>query len=704
MKNPSLSLLLILCAHPLWAQNAKTSDVQVETLLPPADAPIEQGSEARTAVTGEEPVTLHKVVVTAGPETKPLEVALDTKAPAQPIPAQDGADYLKAIPGFSVIRKGGIDGDPVLRGQAGSRLNILLDGQNIFGGCGNRMDPPTAYVFPSAYTRVVVVKGPQSVLHGPGASAGVVLFEREATPYCCPAAAFEAAGTVGSFGRRDASAEVSAGAPLFNGRLAGSVSRADDYQDGAGRTVHSNYRRWSTNAALSLTPSEKTTLELSLARSDGQAAYADRTMDGTQFLRDNVGFRFVGNELGDWVRKVELSCYYNYADHVMDNYSLRAEPMMRMLSNPDRHTVGGRALVVLQQQTALALTLGADYQRNTHSLRTSLEAPRVRDAAFMNLGVFGELTYPLSDAGKLVFGLRRDGWSGKDQRTAVRLGTGMMTSYAPNPTAGQKRDEALTSGFARAEYSFLKKRLTAYAGLGVASRFPDYWELLNKETQSSLSSFTIKPEQTAQLDTGLLYHKGAFQASLALFGNRSLNYILVESNYLKPASMSGQRSTTIVRNVDARSYGGEFALAYTFREQWRFDASVAAVRGENLSDHKALAQQPPVEGRLGVSYVRNKWFVGAGARFVARQNRYALNQGNIVGQDLGPSAGFSLFSLNAGLRLGKAVQASVGVDNLFDKTYAEFISRGGSAVAGFETTTRVNEPGRTVWMKVDFKF
>src|SRR5690554_5887322 len=84
-------------------------------------------------------------------------------------------------PGFSVIRKGGTDGDPVFRGMAASRLSILLDGEAILGGCGSRMDPPTAYVFPEAYESVTILKGPQSVKHGSGSSAGVVMFER-ATP------------------------------------------------------------------------------------------------------------------------------------------------------------------------------------------------------------------------------------------------------------------------------------------------------------------------------------------------------------------------------------------------------------------------------------------------------------------------------------------------------------------------------------------
>ena len=119
------------------------------------------------------------VVVTARSIGDPLVVETDPRAPRQPIPAHDGADYLKAMPGFSVVRKGGTDGDPVLRGMSGSRVGVLLDGQQILGGCGGRMDPPTAYVFPAAYDRITVLKGPQTVLYGSGASAGTVLFERD---------------------------------------------------------------------------------------------------------------------------------------------------------------------------------------------------------------------------------------------------------------------------------------------------------------------------------------------------------------------------------------------------------------------------------------------------------------------------------------------------------------------------------------------
>ena len=113
---------------------------------------------------------------------------------------------------------------------------------------------------------------------------------------------------------------------------------------------------------------------------------------------------------------------------------------------------------------------------------------------------------------------------------------------------------------------------------------------------------------------------------------------------------------------------------------------------------------PPLELRTGLNYADERWSAGVLRRVVAEQDRYALRQGNIVGQDLGRTGGFGVLSLNAGWKPTPAVLVSAGVDNLFDKVYGEHLSRGGAAVSGFEQTTRVNEPGRTLWLKVGASF
>ena len=91
----------------------------------------------------------------------------------------DGADLLRQINGVSISRFGGRGLEPVIRGQSQTRLNVLLDGAYIHGGCPNRMDPPTSWAALETYENVTVLKGVQSLAYGGGGSGGTVLFERD---------------------------------------------------------------------------------------------------------------------------------------------------------------------------------------------------------------------------------------------------------------------------------------------------------------------------------------------------------------------------------------------------------------------------------------------------------------------------------------------------------------------------------------------
>lgn len=638
---------------------------------------------------------LDPVVVTAPVSDAPLTVRTDPKAPRQPVPAHDGADFLKSIPGFSVIRKGGTDGDPVFRGFSGSRLGILLDGQEIYGGCGGRMDPPTAYVYPESYDRVTLLKGPQSVRYGAGQSAGVVLFDRDVKRM--EAFGWNANGsvTLGSFGRNDQMADALVGGPMGYARIGGTRAQADDYKDGDGNSVHSEYLRWSSNAAFGLTPDNNTRIELSANLSDGRAAYADRSMDGTKFKRENVSLMFERKRMGGIVDAIEGRVYYNYVDHVMDNYSLRevAPGSSYMANNPDRRTTGGRLSATLIPTDAWELVVGADTKQDVHRLRVSgmkpssdaanaayQAAPRDEDMRFRQHGLFGESTWFMNDANRLVSGLRVDWHEARDTRAAAK-----------SSTAGRTDKRTLPSGFIRYEQDFASNS-TWYAGIGHAERFPDYWERMRKSPDGGNSSFlSTKPEKTTQLDIGANWRNGPLALSASAFYGQINDYILI----------NWDRGQT--RNVDARVMGGEIDASWQFTPAWQGVASLSYVYGKNRTDSKPLAQQPPLELRMGLNYAQGPYSAGVLWRVVAPQHRYDLGSGGIVsnGKDLGPTAGFGVLSLNAGWRPNKSVLLTAGVDNIFNKTYAEHLSKSGVDIPGNVSfvDTRINEPGRVFWLK-----
>jgi iron complex outermembrane recepter protein len=666
---------------------------------------------------------LEPIVVTAPAIETPIKVSLDPKAPQQPLPAEDGASFLKLIPGMEVVRKGGTDGDPVFRGMAGSRLTIMIDGQMILGGCGNRMDPPTAYVFPDTFDKVTLIKGPQSVLYGPGSSAGVVLFERKVKRYENPELDMNASVMAGSFGRHDEVLDLTVGSSNVYFRGAGTNSSSDNFKDGNGDEVHSEYKRWSGTGAVGWTPDDNTTLELSGVISDGESAYADRTVDGIKFARKNLGIKFEKKDITPSIQKIEANAYYNYVDHVMDNYTLRNfismgtghEPSSM---NPDRKTEGGKLVVTLNPTDTAIIMVGGDLQTNKHTLRTSMSMlmggmftpgqltnpyqnmPRIEDASFSQKGLFIEATQSLSEKDKVIGGIRSDWWRTEDKRKTV------INKVTTNPTANHKRNETLLSGFIRYEMALSGAGSTLYTGIGHTNRFPDYWELFKQEgpNATDLSAFdTTKPEKTTQIDIAVNSSSDPWTGFVSIFGNKINDFIMVQSNVTRGAGMM-TRSAVIVRNIDATTWGGEAGMSYAFTKSLKSEASISYVHGQNDTENRPLAQIPPFEGNVGLNWNNDVWSLGSLLRIVTAQKRYAISEGTIVGQDIGRTSGFTVFSINGGWKPIKGLLIAAGVDNLFDKVYAEHISRAGTNIVGFEQTTRVNEPGRNFWGKITYSF
>lgn len=652
------------------------------------------------------PVTaLAEMVVTAPGMSSPLTVETDPQAPRQPVPAHDGADYLKAVPGFSVIRKGGTDGDPVFRGMAASRLNILANGETILGGCGMRMDPPTAYLFPESYDRIRILKGPQSVVWGVG-SAATVLFERDTPEVDTAQVSGDASALTASFGRIELMGDLTAAAPQGYLRVQGTHSESDDYEDGDGREVHSEYHRWSGNAALGWTPDDKTLIEFTGGASDGEAAYADRAMDGTKFMRQNLGLRARRTLDAGWLQAVEARLYRNDVDHVMDNYSLRPfTPSMMMpnpaVSNPTRLTEGGRLTATLVPGDNTQATVGLDTQRNEHALRSTMNQTMMpfeamaftADGEFEQHGLFTEIEHALGSNTHLTGGARVDTWKVTDNRTSVRNGMMMVA----NPTAGEVDEDTLTSGFVRVEQD-INEQQQFLAGIGHSQRIADYWERFSAQSAGTISGFLVNPEQTTQLDAGWQHRGTAVKTTISIYLADIHDYILIDT------TVAGKAGKAVSRNIDARTWGGEADLAWTVATHWTLTGTVAIAHGANDTDRTDLAQMSPVETRLGINYRQPTWSTGALLRLVDRQDKVAPGRGNVVGQDIGTTAGFGVFSLNASWTPVKAVTLSAGIDNLFDKTYAEHLSRSGAMVSGFVQTTRVNEPGRLAWLKLNASF
>ena len=681
---------------------------------------------------------LEVIVVTGAAPVSAQSFELDPKLPRQPIPASDGADYLKTIPGFNAIRSGGSNGDPVLRGLSGSRLNLQVGDGALVGACPARMDNAMSYVSPQTWDRVTVVKGPQTVLWGPVGIAGTVRFERDPPQFDAPGWELEGSLVGGSRDRFDQVVDAAAGTARGYARLSANRGEAADYRDGNGDLVPSHWRKWNTDLALGWTPGANTVIELSAGTGDGQARYAGRGMDGSQFERHSTGLRLRHSNAGSTLAQVEAALFHHHVDHVMDNYSLRRPdphgPMpMAMVHVVDQRSTGGRAARTWSW-ARLELVTGIDQQDSRHrerggaGINAHLGQPWTPDALFSQYGVFAEASLEGDGPGRWVAGARSDRVRVRD----LRSGSGHM----PNASAGQRRAASLASGFLRYEHTPDQRPLGFNIGIGHAARMPDYWELFSASEgpDGSVNAFLgVRPERSTQLDMGLTWQRGTIQAWASAYAGRIDNFILFD---YRAGDDHGQGHDdhghghaghghddhgghgdhddghghhhgpqTRARNVDARVAGAELGAEWQLRPDLKLTGSLAYARGSNRDDHQPLPQIAPLEARLALDWQRGDFSVGGLLRAVDGQGRSAPGVGNVVGQDLGDSSAFAVFSANVAWRINSHWRLAAGIDNLLDRAYAEHLNLAGNSAFGYPADpVRINEPGRSVWLSLDFSY
>lgn len=636
------------------------------------------------------------IVVTAQETTRSngLIVQADPKQPIQPVPATDGADYLQSILGFNAIKNGGTNGDVTFRGMFGSRIKMLTDGTENLGACPARMDSPTSYINPESYDRITVIKGPQTVLYATPGSAATVLFEREPEqlsadkPY-----RGQASVLIGSFGRLDHNIEAAVGDESKYARLNANRSVAGNYQDGNGKTVQSQWERWSTDLALGWKPTQDTWLELRGGASDGESAYAGRTMDGTQFRRESLGLHAEQKNITDVIKKVEAQIDYSYNDHVMDNFKLRTPPMAMNMNmgmsmgggamEVTRRTINARTAVTTEWGNFSAIS-GVDSQHNQHAgnmyMRDANPIPPLkRDLEYQSYGAFTEWTYTLSPETKWVAGGRIDQ---------------VKVNHAAND---QQRKDTNPNAFVRIEHALPEHGLKTYAGIGYVERSPDYWEI--SRVSKGLLNY-LDTEKTTQLDLGFEFEQGALTSWASAYAGLIDDFILVPYQ----SNPNGSVSILPARSIDATIAGAEAGIGYHLTDHLQTDLSAMYAWGKNTSDGKPLPQIAPLEGRFNLRYVQDRYSLGLLWRAVAKQNRISLNEGNIVGYDIGKSKGFSTLAINAAYQYSPTLDFAVGIDNLLDKAYAEHLNKSGAALFGYAANEQFNNSGRNYWARVSMKF
>ncbi|MBL3600277.1 MAG: TonB-dependent copper receptor [gamma proteobacterium endosymbiont of Lamellibrachia anaximandri] len=682
---------------------------------------------AQPLLAADQPEALSDVVVEGEAQSSPALTVMSLDEPSQGIPA-DAADLLRSIPGVSGARMGGRGIEPIIRGQSQNRLNILLDGAYIHGGCPNRMDPPTAYSAMESYDSVTVIKGSQTVLYGGGGSGGTVLFER-GVPEFDEGDHFKGrvdAGYKSNSGTKEISADLAAGAETGYVRGVVGYKDADNYEDGDGQEVRSAFTTYSGNLTAGYTPDKDTRVELNLeANRERDVFFSGANMDSPESDSDNIRLKFDRQASVGPFTALEANIYKTDVTHLMDNYSLRERTAMTNAKTPTTSdTLGGRASGDLMFGNKV-LTLGVDYQKNDRDAERLIAADMMLTtdptivqsimwpgAELAQSGFFAELSMPMNQDDSLKAGIRYDKVDASISRGSEKPQVGM--SPTPNDLyaryysqTSESSDENNLGGFLRYEHAIGNGNL--FAGVSRSVRTADASEryiasFMRSPTGAVLDwvgNPELDPETHHQIEAGIEVGGGVWSSGFTAYYNDVSDYILRDRARGQDGILLANGTATIYRNVEARFYGLEWEGSYSISNSLSGRASLAYVNAENTTDSRPIAQIAPLEMTLGADYTISSWDLGGTVRANAEQTRADIIDGS--GQDVGETAGWVVLDLYGSYAVAESANVRFGVNNLFDKTYAYHVNRANLDPFSPEAI-QVNEPGRELWLKGSVKF
>jgi len=677
--------------------------------------------------------TLDETVVTGTLLQKP---ALSTSIPKDTNgkPAADAGDYLRHIPGVTSGRMGGHALEPVIRGQSRSQLNIVNNGAFLEGAGPNRMDTPASFTDIDTADRVIVLRGYQSVQHGPGGSGGTIIIEHHAPTFNDGQnikgrmdGAFESNGNIwGSQGH------ISARANKIYLRLNGHFKNAGNYQDGRDNEVRSAFKAHGGMAEIGYSD-DHSLINFAISHKETRnALFPGAGMDSLEgsatLLRGKLRHEF---EDGGLMHALRIDIYRADAFHLMNNFAFRERMMMFRQAGLDALTTGGKIAVDLKMAKT-DITLGLDIKNVNHAgLRrghnmdrtdmTPIQSILIPDATLRNIGIFAEALMPLSDDLQLKAGLRHDHVKSSVNKADMQNDLVMpgMMPISPNmlyrqyygaPATGQTDNNL--GGLLRLEYD-MTDQASFYIGLSRSNRSANTVERYMASLMGNMimpsgmvmnmswvGNPALVPEKHSQFDIGFGLRKPRWNFLFNAYYNDINDYIFRDRAHGQDGILLANNAL-IYRNIDARIWGFELEGRTKITDNLDISGNISYSNGHNQDLDIPLYQIPPLIYDLEMAYISDNWTIGTRLRGALKQSRIDANPFIASGRDAGRTAGYAALDLFAAITLMKMTKLRFGVSNLFDKFYANHLNRESLNDA---TSVRVNEPGQSFYIRLQSEF
>lgn len=609
----------------------------------------------------------------------------------------DAGEVLLQIPGFSSIRKSGDFGfDPVFRGFKWEQVSILNDGGlTAHAACPNRMDPPSSQVMINQVEKIEVIKGPHNFRFGP-ATGAVVNFKTADPVFSSQKEIFgriniggESNGNIfrteGQLGMRGKNIQVS---------LAGSYSNGQDYRDGSGTIIPAVFNRGAINLNAAYQVKQNQVASVNITRNFARntsfpTLMMDLLSDDTWMIQGKYQVKSANRWYSQWNTQV----FTSFVDHQMGNGLRPASATMLSHVFSNTQTLGGRTEFQIKRNNQ-TIYLGADLKyeyangNRTRTMITGMMAGKTftdtlwQKASLLHTGFFGHFDKTI---GKYEFTLssRIDLVHAKPRAVSAK--------YAGTNTDLETVDlnPSISAGINRIFSRSFQAGLWLGRGVRSASITEKFINFLpvGLDAYEVVGNAQLRPEVNTQLDLILAYKNQYTSVQLTLFTSSVQNFISsVVDPTLKPVVSTAPGVRKFINISTARLSGFEFHWNQQAGNRIRNEFTATYTQGQNRELDQPLPEINPFEirNKLQAELYKNRITGYISLRHSFEQNRVSAAFSEKT------TAAFTVTDLGLNIRPAAKLQFTLAVQNLFNITYKEHLSR------YISSTLPLNSPGRNL--------
>lgn len=609
---------------------------------------------------------------------------------------------------ISLIRRSGIANDIVLRGQKRDNINVTVDDAKIFGACPNRMDPPTSHVITTMVDSVEIKEGPFDVTEFGTLSGGVKIKTVQPKEDLHG----EIGTTIGSYGYKKGVLSVSGGNDKIKALFTYSKEESDQYEDGDGNSLAEQtfnavngtpaagtrytpfytdlkaYEKQSimVKAIANITDNQEIEISATQNRSD-DILYPSSKMDALYDDSNLYNLKYTAQDLGDFSKKLEIKAYKTDVEHPMST-QYRVSGATTSIVNHLTTDVTGAKIINSFDAIGQEFDIGLDTSKRNWDGRYYNSAginlgKSIDDVDTKNNALFIKSTNKM-DKLTLEAGVRYDSTDIESSRITQQ--DNKYSGLSGNIVATYNSDE-------NTKY---------FIGLGQASRVPDARELYNlgkltAGVQLETGTPNLKETKNREIDLGTEHHYKDGKIKAKFFYSDLQDYI-----YYRQTTAANR-----FENIDAKIYGMELSGAYYINDQFTLDGGYTwkkggknhALTGQTDTD---LADITPPKLTVTLTYDHD-------ANTNAMMEFVNVSSWSNYDSDNGEQhiSGYNIVNLKAQKTVAKNFEITLGIDNLFDKTYAVSNTYSDLTLLTDGTTNDVmllNEPGRYIYTSLKYKF